>query len=172
MAPASPRPGLTSRGGSTTPAERSTSPDAPVLRLGARVVALLFTISGVLHLVRPSIYTSIVPDVLPAHTFLVVVSGAAELLCAAGLVARPTRRWAGAASAALLLAVFPANVTMAFEAWRSWSAGHDSGFYLAGTLLRLPLQLPLIWWAWRATEQGQRPGDQHRRPGHHVDQQG
>lgn len=125
----------------------------PALRFGW-VVVVLFTVSGAMHLVRPGVFTPIVPDVLPAHRLLVYVSGGAELLCAAGLVWRRTRRLAGWASAALLVAVYPANITMAVDAWRDWREGDASGQYVAGTLIRLPLQLPLIWWAWRVTRPG------------------
>lgn len=52
----------------------------------------LFTFSGVVHLVRPGVFTPIVPDILPAHRLLVYVSGVAELLCAAGLAWRVSRR--------------------------------------------------------------------------------
>jgi len=128
----------------------------PALRLGW-VVVVLFAVSGVVHLVRPGVFTPIVPDVLPAHRFLVYVSGVAELLCAAGLVLRRTRRLAAWAAAALLVAVFPANVTMAVHAWADWREGDASGQYVVGTLIRLPLQLPLIWWAWRVTRPSGRP---------------
>lgn len=111
----------------------------------------LFSASGLLHLLHPSTFTPIVPDYLPAHRLLVLLSGAAELLCAGGLLWRRTRRPAGWASVALLVAVFPANVAMTVGAWRDWHAGEGSGLYLAGTIVRLPLQLPLIWWAWRVT---------------------
>ena len=60
---------------------------------------------------------------------------------------RLTRRTAGWASALLLVAIFPANVQMAYDAWRDWQANDASGLYLVGTLVRLPLQIPLIWWA-------------------------
>ena len=102
----------------------------------------------------------IVPDALPAHRFLVQVSGVAELACAAGLVWRRTRKMAGFASAALLVAVFPANVTMAVDAWQSWKDGGHSGWYVLGTLVRLPLQVPLIWWAWRVTRPAHPKDDQ------------
>ena len=124
----------------------------PVGRLGvgAGVVAGLFAASGVVHLVRPSVFESMVPGFLGDPTPLVLVSGVAELVCAAGLLRPRTRRLAGPASAALLVAIFPANVAMAVEAWQGWQAGEDSAGWLAGTLVRLPLQLPLVWWAWRA----------------------
>jgi uncharacterized membrane protein len=112
---------------------------------------VLFMGSGVLHLVRPGVYEPIVPPFLPGAHALVLLSGVAELLCAAGLVVRRTRRWAGWASAALLVAVFPANVTMAVDAWLDWRDDDAGTAYLVGTVVRLPLQVPLVWWAWRAS---------------------
>ena len=50
---------------------------------------------------------------VPAHREVILASGVAELACAAGLLHPRTRRLAGWASAALLLAVFPGNVKMA-----------------------------------------------------------
>ena len=96
--------------------------------------------SGLLHLVRPAFYVGIIPDALPEPETLVRLSGVAELICAAGLAAR--RPWAGWASAALLLAVFPANVQHAVDVVGDRSS---SPLAVAGVLLRLPLQLPLIW---------------------------
>lgn len=133
------------------------TPAPPPLRF-AWALVVLFTVSGVVHLVRPEVFTPIVPDALPAHRFLVYLSGVAELLCAAGLVWRRTRRVAGWASAALLVAVFPANMTMAVDAWGDDDASRG---YLLATLVRLPLQLPMIWWAWRVT----RPAGRPLRPG-------
>jgi uncharacterized membrane protein len=121
------------------------------LRAGGWIVAVLFVGSGVLHLVRPGVYEPIVPPFLPEPHALVLVSGVAELLCAAGLVVRRTRRWAGWASVLLLVAVFPANVTMAVDAWLDWRDRDAGTAYLVGTIVRLPLQLPLVWWAWRTT---------------------
>ena len=77
----------------------------------------------------------------------------AEIACAAGLLAPRTRRVAGIASGALLLAVLPANVQMALDAQRAvqrkgWSPRRE--VMRTGTLLRLPLQAPLVRAAWRA----------------------
>ena len=108
-------------------------------------LAALFATSGTLHFVRPQPFESIVPRPLPRKRELVYASGVAELLCAAGLLHPRTRGPAGAASVALLLAVFPANVQMAVDARRSTST-----LYQAGTLARLPLQWPMIRTAWRA----------------------
>lgn len=110
-------------------------------------LALGFAGMGVLHFVRPQPFEQIVPKQLPYKRELVYASGAAELVCAAGLSSRRTRRTAGWASAALLVAVFPANLSMCSTALRSRKA---SRWYKAGTVARLPLQLPLIKTAMKA----------------------
>lgn len=123
------------------------------LSRGARFVAVIFAGSGVLHLARPQVFQGAVPDVLPAHRELVYLSGIAELLCAIGLAVPTTRRPAAIATAALLVAIFPANVQMAWDAGEdlvSNGATTQRGVYLAATLVRLPLQIPLIRWAWQA----------------------
>ncbi len=105
----------------------------------------MFGASGVLHLVRPELFLPLIPRGLPAPDMIVAVSGIAELACAAGLATRQS--WAGPASAALLVAIFPGNVQFALD---------QAGDPAAGTLgvalawLRLPLQVPMIWAALQA----------------------
>ena len=111
---------------------------------GVRNLAGIFLVSGVLHFVAPKPYASIVPKALPYKTELVHVSGAMEIGCAALLVRPRTRRLGGLLSFGLLLAVFPANVQMALDGWRSPKA---PGWYKIGLLLRLPLQIPPLRWA-------------------------
>ena len=107
-----------------------------------RFFSVLYGAAGVAHFVRPQVFDQIVPTRLPgAVRWWTYASGVAEL-AVAGLMARPeTRRTAGYASAALLVAVFPANVKMAWD-WRDQSARRRAIAYG-----RLPLQLPLIWWS-------------------------
>jgi uncharacterized membrane protein len=105
-----------------------------------RPLAAILATSGVLHFVRPETFESIVPRVLPAPRLLVYASGAVELLCAAGLARR--RDWARTASAALLVAVFPANVQMALDAGSGRHHGMADNRALAWG--RLPLQVLLV----------------------------
>ena len=107
----------------------------------ALALAGLLAATGVTHLARPGFYAPIVPPVLGDPYPWVYASGVAELACALGLVPGRTRRVAGWASAALFVAVFPANVQMAIDA-RDGSVTAQTIAYA-----RLPLQLPLIWWA-------------------------
>lgn len=123
------------------------------LPTGTKIVAALFAGSSVIHATRPRIFERTIPDFLPYHRELVYLSGAAEILCAAGLIVPRTRRVAALASAALLVAVFPANVQMAWDAGEDFvEHGADTArsVTLAATVVRLPLQWPLIRWAWKA----------------------
>jgi len=107
---------------------------------GPWIVAAAFSVSGVVHLVRPVTFTGIVPHFLPFSTALVYVSGVAELICAFGLWRR--KRWAGYAAAFLLLVIWPANLQAAIMT----QEGHDVTAKVVAWL-RLPLQIPLIWFA-------------------------
>jgi uncharacterized membrane protein len=104
-----------------------------------------FASSGFLHLVTPRPFEHIVPRRIPGKRALVLASGVAEIGCAAGLLVPSTRRLAGLASAVLLVAVFPANVQMALDAFATRGRPLQ---VLA--VLRLPLQAPLVAIAWRA----------------------
>lgn len=110
-------------------------------------LAGLFVASGTMHLVRPQVFLPIVPRKLPAREELVYASGVAELVCAAGLAVPATRAAAGWSSAALLLAVFPANVQMSVSAAKRWRRRPEDARRLAllgGTVARLPLQYSLV----------------------------
>ena len=74
-----------------------------------------FLATGLLHFAKPRVYEAIMPDYLPAHRELVLLSGAAEMAGGAGLLADRTRRPAGWWLIATLVAVFPANLHMALH---------------------------------------------------------
>ncbi len=119
-------------------------------RPGRIAMAVLYIVAGSLHFILTAAYMRLMPDYLPVHRELVLLSGAAEIAGGLGLLAPQSRRGQpGRAAAwglvALLIAVFPANVTLVIDParfpqvplWAAW--------------LRLPLQLPLLYWAWLYT---------------------
>lgn len=116
---------------------------------GTVFLSQLFAASAVIHLVRPRVFEPMVPAPIPARE-AVRVSGVAELVCAVGLLLPPTRRLSGLASAGLLVAVFPANVKMAADAWTGPAGSSDALTRRALATARLPLQWPLVKLAWRA----------------------
>ena len=109
--------------------------------MAARLLAALLLTTGTLHFVEAGAFEGIVPGFLGAPGFWVAVSGVAELACALGLALPSTRRLAALAAVVLFVVVFPANVTMVVHAVQ----GHGSQWI---AWARLPLQIPLVWWAW------------------------
>lgn len=109
-------------------------------------VVLLFGTAGILHFVMPTFFERIVPPWVPDAKLAGQVSGAAEILGAAGLLWSRTRVLAAWGLIALLVAVFPANVQMLQLA----RASAASNWSVAVLWARLPLQLLLLWWVWRA----------------------
>jgi uncharacterized membrane protein len=105
----------------------------------AKVLVAILGVSAAVHLVKPEVYEPLMPAFVPAHREVIYASGVAELVCAAGLANRPTRKAAGYASAVLLVAVFPGNLKIADDARRS----HSTRFKVLA-YGRLPLQWPMI----------------------------
>jgi uncharacterized membrane protein len=116
------------------------------MRFGRTAMGCMYIAAGIAHFAATRLYMSVMPEYLPAHRALVLVSGAAEIAGGLGVMLPQTKRAAAWGIIALLIAVSPANVWMAqhpdrygIPAWALW--------------LRVPLQLPLLWWAWRYTRQ-------------------
>ena len=106
---------------------------------------------GVLHFVVPGDFAAIVPDYLPAHVTLVLVSGFFEILGGAGLLVPRARRAASYGLVALYVAVFPANLNMALTG----AAPHGMHVSPLLTWGRLPLQVVFILWAlWVGRDDG------------------
>lgn len=116
-------------------------PTRSARRWAPRALAVAFLTSGVIHLVKPSVFEPLIPKSMPGPRALVYGSGVAELICAAGLFRRA--RWAGPASVAVLLAVWPGNVSMALDV--TANAGPGETAKVAVVWARLPLQIPMIW---------------------------
>ncbi len=111
--------------------------------------AILFLAAGTAHLTHPQAFTAIVPPQLGHAGLLVAISGVAELAGGVGLLFPATRNAAGIGLIVMLLAVWPANWYMALD------AGRFAAVAPAWLLwLRVPLQLPLIWWAAIARREG------------------
>ena len=115
------------------------------MTLGKAILAAAFLAAGFMHFLATPAYMKIMPPVLPDARLLVQISGLCEILGGLGLLVPATQRFAAWGLIALLVAVTPANLYMALDhaawpkipAWALW--------------LRVPMQLPMIWWAWLYT---------------------
>ena len=105
-------------------------------------MAALYVAAGVNHFVHPAGYISIMPPWLPYKLLLNYISGAFEILFGVLLLPKYSRRFAASGIILLLIAVYPANIQMSVNYYRS----NNPYFWI--TLVRLPLQFLLIWWAW------------------------
>ena len=137
---------------------------APLARraLWRWVLALFYGAAGVLHLLHPAPFLSIMPAWVPAAESVVAITGVAELLGAAGLIqpySERLRRVAGWGLALYALCVWPAN-------WQHFLIDQgkpDGGLGLAYHVPRLAFQPVLVWlaaWAGGAAPWPLRP----RRP--------
>lgn len=88
----------------------------------------------------------IMPNWLGWHRELVIISGIAESILGVLLVFKPTRRHAAWGIIALLIVVFPANIQMMLN------YVHENNPMLWLAILRLPLQVLLIYWAYTFTK--------------------
>lgn len=111
------------------------------LPIGSWLVVLLFNVSGIVHLVNPAAFLWLMPPLLPYPIALIMISGVAEM--AAALLIVTKARFAPHLAVAVLIAVWPANWWFAIDALTN----NPDLALLAW--LRIPLQLPLIWWAWK-----------------------
>lgn len=107
------------------------------------LLAVFFVAAGVNHFRLPEVYMGMMPKWLPSPLLLIQVSGVAEVLGGIGVLVPFTRRCAGWGLLLLLVAVFPANLYVAFE-------GRMLGFDFSPLTLwlRLPFQVVLLAWVW------------------------
>jgi uncharacterized membrane protein len=111
--------------------------------IGLGFVFLWFLIGGIAHFAATDLEMRIVPPYIPWRHATVLGSGVLELLGAAALLYRATRRAAGLGLVVLTIAVTPANIYMLQRA-DLFAVPHWA------LLLRLPLQVALvalIWWS-------------------------
>ena len=110
------------------------------------LLCLTFVLAGVMHFRAADTYLKIMPPFLPFPLALVYLSGAAEIAGGIGVLPRATRRLAGWGLIALLIAVFPANISMVLHGTQQVGIDIPRWVWLA----RLPFQALFIWWVWFA----------------------
>lgn len=105
------------------------------------IMALAYILAGINHFWHPALYLKIIPHVLPMHNAVNIISGIAEIVIGILLFPKATRNFAAWSLVVLLIVIFPANIQMAVDYTRE---NHPQKWI---SYLRLPLQIPLIWWA-------------------------
>ena len=111
------------------------------------ILAVCMVVAGVLHFAQSEPFIRIVPDFLPAPGALVYISGVVEILLGVGLLVPATQRLSAWGLVALFIAVYPANLNMAFN--HIHIEGIPDGWWFQA--IRLPFQFVLIAWAYWLT---------------------
>ncbi len=123
-----------------------------ISKLKARIIYLSsvgYVYIGILHFIQPEFFLKIMPPYLPFHLELVLISGAIEIGLGLGLLFNGFRKYAGWGLILLLIAVYPANIYLAFNEAPQQAIGITP--FLA-SWVRLPIQFLLIGLAYWFTK--------------------
>lgn len=104
-------------------------------------MSLAYIGAGINHFRNPDFYVKMIPLFLPSPELLNYISGGAEIVLGLFLLSKTTRQVAALGIILLLIAVYPANIYMAIDP-------EKFGVPMWGALVRLPLQILLIAWAY------------------------
>jgi uncharacterized membrane protein len=122
----------------------------------AVILGLFILGAGVTHFINPTFFDAIVPPWMPfGERFWTIVSGIAEVIIGIGVLRQSTRKRAALAAFVLFIAVYPANLYMAWD-WRDRPFGDQ-----LISFGRLPFQFLFFAWALsvaRGAEDAQRTG--------------
>jgi len=110
------------------------------------LMASLYILAGLNHFRVPRMYIRMIPPVFPNPKTLNYISGAAEIILGILICIPEYASLAAWGIIALLIAIFPANVYM----YINEKAGMGVPKWVL--LIRLPLQLLLLYWAWLYTK--------------------
>lgn len=109
------------------------------------LMGILYVIAGLNHFRNPRLYLKIIPPYFPNPKLLNYLSGIAEIILGVGICIPMFSHMSAWGISALLIAIFPANLYM----FSNKKAG--MGLHKIVLLLRLPLQIILILWAYYYT---------------------
>lgn len=108
----------------------------------AVVLGLFILGAGITHFLNPTFFDAIVPPWMPfGERFWTIASGIAEIVIGVGVLRRSTRKTAALAAFVLFLAVYPANLYMAWD-WRDRALSEQ-----LVSIGRLPFQFLFFAWA-------------------------
>ena len=96
---------------------------------------------GIKHFINPNWFLPIMPPYLPFHIELIYISGAFEIALGLMLIFESTRFLAGWGLVLLLIAVYPANIYLAFN---SHVQEQMNISHFLASWVRLPLQFVFI----------------------------
>jgi uncharacterized membrane protein len=116
-------------------------------KLGLYSMALLYVSAGTMHFINPQFYLQMSPEWMPMPITLINLSGIAEIALGIFLLPLKTRIISAWLIIAMLVVFFfVIHIPMAIVFYQT----NNPGFIIS--VIRLPIQFLLIWWAWMYTK--------------------
>ena len=110
-------------------------------------MVFVYAAAGIYHFVNPTFYENIMPVWLPYHSLCNYLGGIAELILAAMLLSEKTRKISAYLIIAMLVVfLFVIHIPMTINFYKT----DNPGLWIS--IVRLPIQFVLIWWAWLYTK--------------------
>ena len=106
------------------------------------LLAAIYLLAGVLHIIAPHAFLTIVPDWVPFPQQVVLLTGLCEIGGAVGLMTARWRRLAAIMLALYAVCVFPANIKHAIDGL-AYGRNHLGWGYHGPRLLFQPV---IVWW--------------------------
>jgi uncharacterized membrane protein len=112
-------------------------------KISLYLMSAFYTGAGLFHFIYPPFYLAITPRFLPYPEAGNYAGGITEIALALMLLSERTRRPAAFLIMTMLIVFFfVIHIPITIEFYRN----HDPR--ALWSLLRCPLQVPLVWWAW------------------------
>jgi uncharacterized membrane protein len=115
----------------------------PIKRILLILLVAFYLFSGVMHLMAPAQYMSMMPAWLPAHYALIIISGLVEIALALLLIPVSTRAMAARAIILMLIVFF--FVIHIPESVMYYQKNDER---LITSIIRLPFQFLFVVWAY------------------------
>ena len=112
-----------------------------LLFISVLLQAGFYIYAGVSHFRNPKFFLKITPKWVPSPEQVNLIIGAIEIILGIGLLIPFTRSFAAIGIIILLIVVFPANIY-------HFQKSLKKGKFVIPTLIRLPVQFLLIYWAY------------------------
>ncbi|WP_316805164.1 DoxX family protein [Pedobacter nototheniae] len=124
---------------------QNTDNRASIYKIFLWIYAFFYILAGINHFIATDVYHQIMPGWIPAHTFLIYLSGVIEIILGISLLFPATRKQSAMLIILMLIAFLPAHFYMI-----------EKAPFMLGTMfitkaiawIRLPFQLLFIGWAW------------------------
>ncbi len=115
-------------------------------------MATLYFFAGVNHFIKPEMYKKMIPPFIQFHSLINYATGFIEIGLAILLIIPRTRKFAGKAIIAMLIAFIPAHIYMIYTGWCPEGKCVPAWVLWVRLLVLQPLLILWAWWVTRVSK--------------------